>query len=197
MKCKPLPNTLGMPAVPAIMTMHGVEVAFEANHWMYSATREELLDLQKVDWSGDYAADEVARYERSYCVPVDTLFNTMEILNAHRSRDKIGFEVWVDRGAAMLWLRRHRVDVYTYLVENGEDEVEGGGVARYTIEQATEADHFCPMCQAVSFDPFPITVTCLICGKEAYAGCCINAELGVCRKCDDDGRGRDEFHVVC
>lgn len=90
-----------------------IEVTFDARHYLAKATEKELLELEGIDWRGDYAADDVylsataggdedARKLETYLAKSPVMPNG----------DQVGFEVEVDQDEAMAWLKEHRADMH-------------------------------------------------------------------------------------
>jgi hypothetical protein len=72
---------------------------FDAVAWFANAEDEDILELAKIGWRGDYAADNVARYFNDD--ETKPVFDYVE-------RTKIGFECVVNREHAMWWLSHPR-----------------------------------------------------------------------------------------
>ncbi len=91
--------------------VHGDDFAytakFDASPWFQIATQEEIVALAAIDWGGDYAADEVARFfeVRPGYDDVGDVFNDA-------ARRKTGFECHVHDGDAKIWLNEFRPDVF-------------------------------------------------------------------------------------
>jgi len=64
------------------------------------ATDEEIIELAKCEWGGDYPADDVARFCDEQ-PGVSKVFEWAE-------DSEIGFECHVDKAAAMKWLRENK-----------------------------------------------------------------------------------------
>lgn len=78
---------------------------FDATEWFQQASDQEILDLAKIDWRGDYPADVVAEFFDGMDVgvpsTVDDVFKAVNILD-------IGFEVSIEPEDALRWVKLHR-----------------------------------------------------------------------------------------
>jgi hypothetical protein len=77
------------------------QVRFDAEPWFSAASDSEIEALVRIDYGGDYAADEVALFMRGVNPAVSALFD-------HDERHEVGFEVHVDAGDAEAWIRKNR-----------------------------------------------------------------------------------------
>lgn len=87
---------------------HAAEVNFDATAWFEQATDEEILELARVDWGGDYEADDVARFFEDKVPAVDAMFTYIQAYNRVAEGDSIGFECRVDADDALAWIREYR-----------------------------------------------------------------------------------------
>lgn len=78
---------------------------FDATEWFEQASDKEILDLAKIDWRGDYAADVVAEFFEGHHVgtpaTVDDVFQAVNVLDT-------GFEVSVEPEDAIRWVEKNR-----------------------------------------------------------------------------------------
>jgi hypothetical protein len=78
---------------------------FDATAWFEQASDKDILDLAKIDWRGDYAADCIAEFfeGRDVGTPdsVDDVFAAVNVLDT-------GYEVSVEPEDAMRWIEKHR-----------------------------------------------------------------------------------------
>lgn len=78
---------------------------FDATEWFEQASDKEILDLAKIDWRGDYAADVVAEFFEGHNVgtpaTVDDVFQAVNVLDT-------GFEVSVEPEDAIRWVEKNR-----------------------------------------------------------------------------------------
>lgn len=91
-----------------------VTAKFDATPWFKQASEEEIMDLARCEWGGDYPADAVADYLESE-PGYDSLAAMFEYLGKHPkslSNEAIGFEVHVHRDDAYRWLLANRKDVF-------------------------------------------------------------------------------------
>ena len=79
-------------------------VKFDAAKWFEQASDEEILDLYKIGWSGDYEADEVAHFVEDEDKEVKEFFSYCD-------RKDTGFEVSVNEYEALRWLHANRPKV--------------------------------------------------------------------------------------
>lgn len=103
-----------------------VEVDFNAVPWLNQASEQEIIDLAECGWRGDYPADAVAQHSVKWYPQIDDVFS-------HKSgnEDLSGFEVVVDEGLAMAWLKENRNSVFKKII--GEPSVTSGTVNSGTI----------------------------------------------------------------
>lgn len=78
---------------------------FDATAWFEQASDTEILDLAKIDWRGDYAADAVAEFFEGHNIgtpdTVDDVFKAVNVLDT-------GFEVSVEPDDAIRWVEKNR-----------------------------------------------------------------------------------------
>jgi len=98
---------------------HNVEIKFVATEWFEQSANEEITELIKCDFGGDYPADAVLEYMNSIGNnDAKELFAYHAIVNKHceaSGRDCIGFECHVDKDSAMQWIEANRPEL---LAEN-------------------------------------------------------------------------------
>jgi hypothetical protein len=94
---------------------HIVEAEFDALPWFKQASDKEIIDLAKVEWGGDYEADDVADFCRNESWDVAAMFNYLDTV---AGTDKaVGFECHVVEAAAMAWLQVNRPTVHQKILE--------------------------------------------------------------------------------
>jgi len=81
-----------------------IEVQFDAAPWFEKATGKQIRDLIRCGFRGNYAADQVAHDLADEHDGLADLFKYLELANRSPVRHTIGFEVAVDRDAALFWL---------------------------------------------------------------------------------------------
>ena len=91
---------------------YAVEVSFDATPWFESASREELLELARCEYGGDYpadylAADMAADYSHE---GVTEMFAHLAVMS--HGREFVGYECHVDPEDAEKWLARNRPAVF-------------------------------------------------------------------------------------
>jgi hypothetical protein len=78
---------------------------FDATAWFEQASDKEILDLAKIDWRGDQAADYVAEFFEGHHIgtpeTVDEVFKAVNVLDT-------GFEVSVEPEDAVRWVEANR-----------------------------------------------------------------------------------------
>lgn len=79
---------------------------FDATPWFQQASDEELIELAKIDYGGDLAADQVALILEDQDAEIATL------LEYCRKKDEVGFEVHINQSQAEAWLKENRPAVY-------------------------------------------------------------------------------------
>jgi hypothetical protein len=97
---------------------------FDAAPWFAQASDAEILALRDVEWRGDYEADVVAQHFESRNTEIADVFKYC--LSTQGTRRALGFEVSVDEGEAMSWLKLHRHSLWAIMVcdARGVDLVE-------------------------------------------------------------------------
>jgi hypothetical protein len=91
---------------------HMHEVAFDAVEWFQQASDEEIIALAKIEWGGDYEADEVAKHFEDENEGIEALMSY-----CCRSQNAVGFECSVGSEDALKWLKEHRPRVYEQLAD--------------------------------------------------------------------------------
>lgn len=91
---------------------HHHESRFDAEPWFKQATDEEIVELAKIGWRGDYAADLVAEWT------ADRNKEVRNVLKNTSPRDGVGFECSVDEDAAVAWLKKNKKELWTKIEQN-------------------------------------------------------------------------------
>lgn len=89
---------------------------FDATKWFDRASKTEVVELARCGFSGDYGADEVARFMSDHDTKVAEFFRFLELVPRQPSGDTNGFECYVDVNDAKNWLEKHRpewLDVFS------------------------------------------------------------------------------------
>lgn len=91
--------------ITAVITLDydGRKVAFDATPWFEKATGAQIRALALCDFSGDYAADDVALELRDSNADIDALLNQSEAYQ-RANVEACGFEVYVEPKEAFDWL---------------------------------------------------------------------------------------------
>lgn len=87
------------------------EVSFDATPFFEKASEEEILNLYRCGWGGDYPADEVARFFIDKNDEVNRLFDYLSRVRG------VGFECHVDSITAKEWLKKNRPRIFIRLYE--------------------------------------------------------------------------------
>lgn len=78
---------------------------FDATLWFEQASDEEILELAKIDWRGDYQADAVAEFFEGHDVgtpdTVEDVFKAVNVLDT-------GYECSVEPEDAVRWVQANR-----------------------------------------------------------------------------------------
>lgn len=78
---------------------------FDATSWFEQASDDEILDLAKIDWGGNQAADAVAEFYEGHHVgepdTVDAVFKAVNVLDT-------GYECYIDEADALRWVQENR-----------------------------------------------------------------------------------------
>jgi hypothetical protein len=80
---------------------------FDATEFFQQASLEDIVELAKIGWAGDYAADAVAEFFSDRT----NMEHVSDVLQYCRKND-IGFECHVSETDAMTWLQYNRPDVF-------------------------------------------------------------------------------------
>lgn len=88
------------------------EVEFDCTAWFEQASEEELWELYKCGWRGDYPADEVARY----CSVFN--FDVRCVLDYASRKEEMGFEVIVYDESAIDWLQDYEPQIVRRIMED-------------------------------------------------------------------------------
>lgn len=84
------------------------EVAFDAIPFFEQASVEQIVELAKCEWRGDYPADAVAQHVQNLPGYEDVAI----VLDYTTRKREMGFEVSVDANDAMRWLRANRPETF-------------------------------------------------------------------------------------
>jgi hypothetical protein len=87
---------------------HVFEASFDATKWFEQASDEEVVDLAKICWGGDYASDEVARFMQEHDTDVKKVFDYLALDPTMGTGDTVGFECHVDEREARVWLKKNK-----------------------------------------------------------------------------------------
>ena len=92
------------------------EVRFDALPFFLRASDQEIEDLARCGWGGDYPADAVAYFVEDQNPDISAM------LGYCQRRRGLGFEVYVDPARAVTWLRQNRRFLLERLVAEGAYE---------------------------------------------------------------------------
>lgn len=81
------------------------EARFDAAKWFEEATDDEVLELARCGWGGEYASDRVAEWTANLNPSVRAVLDSTGRV---RGRKMVGFECHVSEPSAMRWLAKHR-----------------------------------------------------------------------------------------
>lgn len=90
---------------------HRIKAEFDARRWFDQASDNEILELARCGWGGNYPADEVACFMEDHDEEVAKVFAVVEACQD-------GFECHVDEQDALRWLAKNRAYVHGKLTEN-------------------------------------------------------------------------------
>ena len=106
---------------------HARKALFDATKWFEQASEDDIKELAKCEWGGDYPADRVAEFMEQYdtaqwekATTVADVFDYLSAVN-NDYREMIGFECEVDNIDALAWLKTHRPQIYESLTQNEEN----------------------------------------------------------------------------
>ncbi|KWU19044.1 glyoxalase superfamily protein [Burkholderia cenocepacia] len=91
-------------------------VEFDAAPWFATAADDAIFELYKIEWSGDYAADDVLLHFRGKHDEVTELFDYLDVLNRAGRNETVGFECSVSPEEALVWLKIHRPRVFSRIL---------------------------------------------------------------------------------
>lgn len=95
-----------------------MQVEFDATPWFAQASDEQIRELAKIDWQGDYAADAVAEFFEETNPKIKALMTYLQSIQGLRShKDCCGFECSVESEDALAWLKERRVALWRELEE--------------------------------------------------------------------------------
>ena len=85
---------------------------FDVTAWFAQASQQDILDLDEINWGGNYAADCVAEWSADG-LPNHQMQSMFRYIQAHNKtfESHIGFECHVNAKDAMVWLDANRPDV--------------------------------------------------------------------------------------
>lgn len=87
---------------------HVIEVAFDATPWFEQASDDEIIELRRIEFGGNLAADRVAEFFREN-PKVNRLFNYLALEPTMSfTGDTVGFECHIDPAGAEAWIAKHR-----------------------------------------------------------------------------------------
>ena len=102
---------------------YAVEVKFDAEKWLAQATDQEIIDLVRREFGGDYPADDVAIASADWSEELASMFTYIEA----RSRvETIGFECHVDENDAIAWIKANRPSI---ALNMDSEDLEGRAIA--------------------------------------------------------------------
>lgn len=86
---------------------YAVEAKFDAEPYFEAASDEDLLELARCDWGGDYPADAVAQFMAEKVERVERVFVYLSF-NPTNYGEPVGFECHVDSEDATRWIAENR-----------------------------------------------------------------------------------------
>ncbi|MFZ3482186.1 hypothetical protein [Sphingomonas sp. 3-13AW] len=134
-----------------------VEVNFDALRWFEQASDEEILELARCEWGGDYPADAVAQHFEGAHGEVTEMFE--HIAHMQNTRNPIGFECHVNEDDAMAWLLQNKPDLHKKILADQVTETESDpecsvGLHSWVNEVGRlPADTSCTRCGELYGDP--------------------------------------------
>jgi len=96
-----------------------IKVAFDATAWFEQASDADILGLSAIEWGGDYAADDVARFFEDKNADVGRMFTYLSAKPLQISGDTCGFECHVDERDAMKWLAENKPELASKIGDGG------------------------------------------------------------------------------
>lgn len=86
-----------------------IDFEFNAAPWFSQASDDEIVALAKIDWGGDYEADDVAQFFKKSTTK--KLFDYLATSPTMGKDETVGFECHIDADEAYRWLRENRPEV--------------------------------------------------------------------------------------
>lgn len=86
-----------------------MKVEFDAERYFKQASNEEIIELYKCGWRGDYPADVVAEFESEFNEELKKLF---DYVSENHLMTGIGFECVVFEDDAIAWIRENKPSLY-------------------------------------------------------------------------------------
>jgi hypothetical protein len=84
-------------------------VSFDATPWFEQASDQEIIDLARCGWGGDYAADEVSQFFSDSITA--QVFDYLDSHPARETNSAIGHETHIDMDEAIEWVIENRPQV--------------------------------------------------------------------------------------
>lgn len=91
------------------------EVSLLVAQWFAQASDKEILDLARVEWANEYAADQVALHFEETNDAMRSLLSYTR--NTQGRRNPVGFECQVNGDDAIQWLKLHRPHLVGQVIE--------------------------------------------------------------------------------
>lgn len=121
--------------------------SFDATRFFEQAAQQEIEDLARCGWRGDYPADHVAEFSCDLSGNEDLrrVFDYLGTRPRMISGDTVGFECIVDEDQALCWLKDNRPHWLPAIAEAmGEEEADL--IARVEAVQAKAQASDGPLC---------------------------------------------------
>ncbi len=91
---------------------------FDAERFFVQASDQEILDLAKCEWGGDYPADAVALHFEG----INSYQDVTRIFEYTRLKEDMGFECHVDKSDALGWIAKNRQEIYVQVLEACDED---------------------------------------------------------------------------
>jgi len=92
-----------------------IDVLFDATEWLEQASDDEIKELAKIGWGGDYQADEVAQFFQENTT--ERLFDYLSFNPRLMNGDNVGYECHLEENDVLEWLQKNRQELYDTLTE--------------------------------------------------------------------------------
>lgn len=131
------------------------DIPFDASRWFEQATPDEITELARCGWGGDYPGDRVAEYMADHDPRIKEMFHYI-----HRKqnevrwpRQDIGFECYVDEDDAIFWIKAHVQTGDIFAIAYDLKDISVGKVLLGWLQENHPEFYFTAFCTMTSPTP--------------------------------------------